>query len=297
MLISKTAKIAWNGKIKKFYVDKGYIFTFMKDVLVVDVNDLSNGSAAIIEIECDYCHKKYDSVWNKYVNKNKTEIIKKDCCDDCKYEKINETFTEKYGVEKITLIPGAKEKQEETCLEKYGFRNPFQVEEFKEKIYQTNLEKYGAKSFTQTKEYEEKRKQTCLEKYGVENHMMLDEYKDMFRGEKSPVWKGGIHDERWDRLQPVYREWRQSVFIRDHFICRKCLKHQDKLEAHHIYNWNDYPDKRYDFDNGITFCVDCHIEFHRRYGKVENSPDQIYEFLEEENEKKNKTQNVGFSKN
>jgi hypothetical protein len=43
----------------------------------------------------------------------------------------------------------------------------------------------------------------------------------------------------------------------------------------------DFPEKRMEVDNGITFCFDCHREFHRRYGKLHNRKWQTVEFLSE----------------
>ena len=147
-------------------------------------------------------------------------------------------------------------------------------------IKKTMLEKYGNECFTKTNEYIEKSRDTCLEKYGETNWMKTEKYKKMFSGENSPVWKGGINDERWDRLLPEYKEWRQSVFIRDSFICKKCNIHPIRLEAHHIENWNTVFEKRYLIENGTTFCVGCHIEFHRKYGKRNNTLEQVLMFLQ-----------------
>ena len=177
-------------------------------------------------------------------------------------------------------VPEYFDKQRESCMESLGVSNPFESEEIKEKIYQTNLEKYGKKSYTQTEEYLEKRKETNLEKYGCEDFMQLPKYKEMFLGSKSPVWKGGINDPRWERLSKKYKEWRFSIFQRDEFICKKYGKHSKILQAHHIFNWAKYPNKRYDIKNGITLCEECHMSFHIEFGKKDNNPEQINIFLQ-----------------
>ena len=51
------------------------------------------------------------------------------------------------------------------------------------------------------------------------------------------------------------------------------------LNAHHIKNWADNPDDRFDLNNGITLCEKCHSEFHRKYGKKDNTNTQLFEFL------------------
>ena len=102
----------------------------------------------------------------------------------------------------------------------------------------------------------------------------------MFTGENSPVWKGGINDVRWDRLKPIYKAWRNSVYQRDNYCCQKCKKHSKHLQSHHILNWKDYEENRYEINNGITFCESCHIDFHRKYGKRNNNAEQVIEFLQ-----------------
>ena len=104
MLISKEAKIAWNSKIKNSYVEKGYTFTFMRDPLWVKVEDLKDGSAAIVEVECDYCHKRYGTVWNRRVKYVTNGTIKNDVCGDCAYLKARDTSLMRYGVTNPTLL-------------------------------------------------------------------------------------------------------------------------------------------------------------------------------------------------
>lgn len=57
-----------------------------------------------------------------------------------------------------------------------------------------------------------------------------------------------------------YKEWRLSVFKRDNFTCVICHQVGKTLEAHHIKSWRDYKSLRYDIDNGITVCPQCHAK-------------------------------------
>jgi hypothetical protein len=271
MLISKEIITKWNSKTKKYYESLGYQYTKMRDSFTVLVTDLKENSFEKIIIQCDYCGRQFPITYSTWNMCRRNSPIDKDVCGKCKHLKAKESILQTYGASNIMNIPGVEEKRDATNILLYGFKNVFQSEKIKEKIFETNFEKYGVKSFTQTEMYNKQRKETCLEKYGVDSHMKLDKFKDMFRGDKSPVWKGGVHDERWDRLQPDYKEWRDGVFGRDGYLCQKCLTRKSYTEAHHIFNWNDNPDKRYDLENGITFCRDCHIEFHRQYGKKNNN--------------------------
>ena len=108
----------------------------------------------------------------------------------------------------------------------------------------------------------------------------------VFYGEDNHNWKGGVAHSRNERATLKYIQWRKSIYSRDFYTCQCCgYKYQAgsgiyiKLNAHHIYNWKDYPDKRYDIDNGITFCEKCHIKFHLIFGKKNNNKKQLTNFL------------------
>ena len=65
------------------------------------------------------------------------------------------------------------------------------------------------------------------------------------------------------RMTKRYKEWRMKVFLRDNFTCQFCEKRGGRLEAHHIKSFADYPRLRFDVNNGITFCFDCHKLAHK----------------------------------
>jgi len=82
------------------------------------------------------------------------------------------------------------------------------------------------------------------------------------RGKDHPGWKGGIKNINNERNSIEYREWRSMVFGRDNFTCQSCFKRGTYLEAHHIKSWKDYPELRFDINNGVTLCKECHREIH-----------------------------------
>lgn len=105
------------------------------------------------------------------------------------------------------------------------------------------------------------------------------------RGEKGNGWKGGITPlYALLRTSAKYAEWRQNVFLRDDFTCRKCgEKTSGNFHAHHkkslstlaqeartylpLFTWYEaclaYT-PLWDTDNGITLCVKCHMKLHKR---------------------------------
>lgn len=84
-----------------------------------------------------------------------------------------------------------------------------------------------------------------------------------------------------DRRSSINKKWRYSVVKRDNFTCQHCSKtiNDAKLNAHHIYSYLDNPSLRYELSNGITFCVECHQEFHKRFGKSNNNLQQLMKFM------------------
>lgn len=279
MLFQEKIFTKWNSRTKKYYENLGYIYSFMGDDFLVEVSDLMKNSSERVLVKCDYCGEIYDIVWahrTKIINNNYPSSSK-DACYDCKAKKAKEVVFEKYGVSNIFNIPGAKEKQAKTNLEIFGVENVFQNNKIKKKIKKTNIKKYGFPSYTQTEEYRVKSKITNNERYGADSWMQTGEGREYFSGENSPVWKGGINDPRWDRLKKEYRDWRFSIFKIYNFSCDIC-GNNDYVEAHHLYNYKDYPDLRYEKGNGVCLCQPCHIDFHRKYGKKNNTPEQYFEY-------------------
>ena len=76
-------------------------------------------------------------------------------------------------------------------------------------------------------------------------------------GERHHLW---IKDrsklaKRQERNDTAYIEWRQQVWLRDNNKCK--IANPDcagRIEAHHILGWTDYPELRYQLNNGITLC-------------------------------------------
>lgn len=102
-------------------------------------------------------------------------------------------------------------------------------------------------------------------------------------GKKHSKWKGGAKTESLKIRQSFeYTLWRKAVFERDSFTCQKYGTVGFKLEAHHINNFADFPELRLAIDNGITLSKKAHNEFHKKYGKHNNTSKQLEEFLKYE---------------
>lgn len=100
-------------------------------------------------------------------------------------------------------------------------------------------------------------KYCCRECYDKNRHMP--------KGEYHWNWKGGLSVEKDKRDSNQYKQWRLAVYQRDNYCCVKCGS-KDKLNAHHLKSWKNYPHLRYEISNGITLCEKCHIKYHQEYG-------------------------------
>lgn len=89
-------------------------------------------------------------------------------------------------------------------------------------------------------------------------------YANIFKGKGNPNWKGGISSEsNLIRTSEEYQQWRNKVIERDKWTCLKCNNGKGKrLNAHHIKSFKYFPDLRFDINNGVTLCRECHFSLH-----------------------------------
>lgn len=79
------------------------------------------------------------------------------------------------------------------------------------------------------------------------------------------------------RLLAQYKDWRKEVFNRDDYSCQICGE-QGYIQAHHIKSVKQilmdnnittsfeakFCKELWEVDNGITYCINCHKEEHRK---------------------------------
>lgn len=145
--------------------------------------------------------------------------------------------------------------------------------------------------FRHSKETREKMRLAKLGKTpwnkGIKNYISDETRKKMsvaklgvFKGNKSPLWRGGITPENIKIRNSIeYRLWREAVFARDNWTCQRCGQRGQKIHPHHVRNFAQFFDIRLAIDNGITLCENCHRAFHRKYGKKNNTKEQLIEFF------------------
>ncbi len=90
-------------------------------------------------------------------------------------------------------------------------------------------------------------------------------------GVKNGKWKGGITSEyNLQRAKFSQSGLPFKCFERDLFTCQTCLRSVEvsgRLNAHHILSFADHKEHRFNLDNLITLCVDCHFKVHGKKRK------------------------------
>jgi len=205
MILDTNVEVRWNGNNRKWYTDKGYVYTKHNDKFLVDINDLSKGSHVEVNVLCDYCldndvETLIKKTWKRYVRDNLNSVIKKDACAKCQPIKTKECNMVNFGVESKTELKETRDKIKETTLERYGVEHNMQDEKIKAKAVNTFMKNYGfdnpmknsevvkrsnlskIRRFGSTNPFLDesiiqKSINTNLNKYGTEWHMQSDEIK------------------------------------------------------------------------------------------------------------------------
>lgn len=88
------------------------------------------------------------------------------------------------------------------------------------------------------------------------------------RGEKHWNWKGGIDKEHTRIKQTAeYKDWQQAVYKKNCWTCQRCVYKGEKIVAHHIKLFSEFPKLRFVVSNGITLCRPCHALIHKTKDK------------------------------
>lgn len=110
------------------------------------------------------------------------------------------------------------------------------------------------------------------------------EWAKINRGKNHHNWNDDLTDEdrekgRYGLKEGRVVDWRVKVFIRDKRTCQTCGYKGQDINAHHLNGWNWCKDERFDLDNGVTLCGDCHIDFHKIYGYGNNTKEQFNQYV------------------
>lgn len=126
----------------------------------------------------------------------------------------------------------------------------------------------------------------CLQKEWYKKHGERQaEWIRQHSGELSPSWNPNLTDEdrMANRSRHSDKEWRacaNRTKKRDNHTCQCCGYHSDKnLVSHHKNSWDNFKEQRYDDNNIVTLCSECHKLFHHIYGYGNNTEEQFNKFI------------------
>ncbi|MFC0903840.1 HNH endonuclease [Clostridium sp. MT-14] len=243
----------WNPNNKRWYESKGYKWTKNGDEFDVKVEDLSKGSNAKVQVQCDNpnCDCTKFISWKIYKKLNNDKYY----CYNCThviytYDEVKRDYLQQGFIlleNKYTTI----DKPMKCICKKHK-----------------NIIQY--KSFRMI----------------LNKRMCFYCQHELQRKEGHPSWKGGITPINESiRHSDEYINWRRLVFERDNYTCQCCKNSlSNNLEAHHIENFSDHENLRFDINNGITLCKKCHNpnqkgSFHNIYGNYNNTEEQLKEYI------------------
>lgn len=310
MIVQEEVLCRWNTVNKDWLIGKGYNFTKRNDFVLVKVKDLQAKSNVKVLVKCDYCGDEFLRPHEKITRSR--NVIEKDACIKCKKIKVKETNLMKYGVTTVLKLESIKKQIKKT---RYGDEN-YQRKPHKKKKYKpkpkTKLNNRGftysyVNEFVKTNsecvllsiEYVHgldmlrfrcpcgKEFETSFMSFKHENKRQCDDCGLALRsGPNSPRWNGGVTTE-YDKIRKSkkYVEWRESVFQKDNYTCQVCGDSTGgNLHAHHIKNFSEHPDLRFEKSNGCTLCDSCHNpnvvgSFHHTYGTRNNNEFQLEEYI------------------
>lgn len=120
-------------------------------------------------------------------------------------------------------------------------------------------------------------------------------------GENNSNWKNGKTPRLLqERTSVEYKIWRDSVYAKDWYTCQCCGRYGSDIEknAHHIKNFSEFPELKYDLSNSILLCAECHHikyigSFHNIYGTTNNDANQLEQYIN--NKRKQLGINIPFS--
>lgn len=108
MIDIQMVKITWSRRNKKHLESNGYVFTNYDDEIIIDPNDLSVGSHVSVSFTCDYCKGEKQITEDAKLKPYKALLKErkkggKDCCKNCKSQKLTENKIKRRIETKNTL--------------------------------------------------------------------------------------------------------------------------------------------------------------------------------------------------
>lgn len=210
--------------------------------------------------------------------KKKSELKVVDNCPTCDVERI------------ITYKQSKKNKPCSKCfhnsdkmIEAKKNQNKIKSEETKQKMKENHWSKNGYKSAFKGKKHTDETKSMLAKKSKKQAEKLRLEIGEEEYLIKMALMKRKISREEFEgfvteentaiRQSKEGKEWRRSVLRKHNWTCDNCQEPGSHI-AHHLNAFNAYPEQRFDVDNGVCLCEQCHNNFHKKYGKGWNTKEQ-----------------------
>lgn len=231
ILLEDNIKIKWVFRTSGYWKSKGYEFTGWGDEFEVSVFDLEPGSGKTVRCCCPMCGAEKETQWRYLLKWGHSK------CMRCSFKE--DLFSRTFGRLTVLRLLGVSDSGdcEWLCECLCG---SFSV------VKSVNLVNGHTKSCGCYKLDVAKRNLPPI-KRGPEHHN----------------WNPALtNEDRDDRRTVEYLAWAKAVYARERYKCAVCNKRTRKPEAHHLNCWKHFPEQRYDINNGIAVCRECHTEFH-----------------------------------
>lgn len=122
-----------------------------------------------------------------------------------------------------------------------------------------------------------------IDKHNGKYYCKSCSYKYTHVGDKNANWNPNLTEEYRikGRMTDSYLKFIRITLKRDNFTCQCCGK-KDKdhtLEVHHLNGYDWYTKGRTDPANAITLCINCHFNYHSKYGWANSTKEQFEEWF------------------
>jgi len=213
--------------------------------------------------ECIYCGKKFYKPITCSKREWKTRKFCSRVCCDLKRRKYSIIKKVCLYCKKEFFVKSSRINTSKFCNKSCHGKYSYKLNNKLDKIDTRNLKICViCKNQYRTKGKGKEHSKTC-------SYKCAGKYRSLYiRGENHPNFVQGSAHTRALRNTEEYNNWRFSVYKRDFYTCRTCNKHCRKKDivAHHIKSFKDFPDLRFDIENGVTLCRSCHKKEHYDIG-------------------------------
>jgi hypothetical protein len=192
-----------------------------------------------VELKCDNCEKSF-----KRVNRGNSEntFCSIDCQSEYKDQKI-EKECENCGCV-VKRVPSQATSEKYYCSKECRYEHQRGKNHPRYSMKEVECE-YCGESF--------QRRPSQMAKYN--NYCSEDCYYLEVKSDR-------------DKNKNEYKKWRNAVRERDEWVCQNCSFSGERIEAHHIESWSQNPELRFDVENGISLCIECHYFYHKNNDDV-----------------------------